>query len=75
MDCTANTLTLLTKMEKITIVECPVYLEDSSVCDSEGETKGQCRNCGAKWYEHDLNALPILEQQGAREIQEYRGVN
>jgi hypothetical protein len=31
---------------------CINYVEDKSICDSYGEPKGQCLNCGAKDYEH-----------------------
>ena len=31
---------------------CVNYTEDKSICDSYGEPKGQCLNCGAKDYEH-----------------------
>jgi len=31
---------------------CINYIEDKSICDSYGEPKGQCLNCGAKDYEH-----------------------
>lgn len=32
---------------------CINYIEDKSICDSYGEPKGQCLNCGAKDYEHE----------------------
>lgn len=32
---------------------CINYIEDESICDSYGEPKGQCLNCGAKDYEHE----------------------
>jgi hypothetical protein len=32
---------------------CVNYIEDKSICDSSGEPKGQCLNCGAKDYEHE----------------------
>ncbi len=32
---------------------CVNYVEDKSICDSYGEPKGQCLNCGAKDYEHE----------------------
>lgn len=31
---------------------CINYIEDESICDSYGEPKGQCLNCGAKDHEH-----------------------
>ena len=31
---------------------CINYIEDKSICDSYGDPKGQCLNCGAKDYEH-----------------------
>jgi hypothetical protein len=41
-------------MGKILLVNCPQYVEDQCVCDDDGEPKGQCAVCGAKWYEHPL---------------------
>jgi len=35
------------------IEPCVNYTEDKSICDSYGEPKGQCLNCGAKDYEHE----------------------
>jgi hypothetical protein len=36
------------------ITDCTKYIEDFAVCDDIGEPKGQCINCGYKWYEHNL---------------------
>lgn len=37
---------------------CKDYVEDPFVCDSQGEPKGQCCNCGYKWYDHDPAVIP-----------------
>jgi hypothetical protein len=31
---------------------CANYIEDTAICDSYGEPKGQCANCGGKDHEH-----------------------
>ena len=51
---------------------CKKYEEDSCITYDDGEPKGQCANCGDKWYEHDLEALPEHEREGALEIREYQ---
>lgn len=40
---------------------CGEYHEDSAICDSLGEPKGQCVHCGDKWYAHRNEALPPEE--------------
>ena len=52
------------------LVDCSVYVEDQCVCDDMGEPKGQCSNCGAKWYEHKLEVLPLEERESAAQLQE-----
>ena len=37
---------------------CTNYIEDPCICDSQGDPKGQCANCGWKWYDHAPSALP-----------------
>jgi hypothetical protein len=61
-------------MEKITLSNCLWYAENPYVCDDCGDPKGQCLYCGAKWYEHDLRALPDDEIESARAIQAERGI-
>jgi len=62
-------------MGKIRINQfCFWYEEDSAICDDIGETKGQCVYCGAKWYEHDIRALPLCERESAKQIQLERGI-
>ena len=63
-------------MDSITLNRnCFWYTEDPAICDDIGEPKGQCAHCGAKWYEHDLRALPESERESARQLQQERGVN
>ncbi len=61
-------------MNAISLSHCLLYVEDPYVCDDLGEPKGQCAHCGAKWFEHDLLALPESEKESARAIQRVRGV-
>lgn len=49
--------------------DCNKYIEDQFICFDSGEPKGQCANCGAKWYDHRLEVLPENERESAREIQ------
>lgn len=56
-------------MDKIILVRCDEYKEDTCVCDSQGEPKGQCVNCGAKWYEHNLGLLFGDDRKSAERIQ------
>lgn len=51
-----------------------MYVEDACVCDDTGEPKGQCSNCGAKWYEHDLKVLSGPDKESATHIQKIRGI-
>ena len=51
------------------LVDCSTYLEDQCVCDDMGEPKGQCSNCGEKWYKHRLEALPPEERESAFQMQ------
>lgn len=64
-------------VEPINIVECLNYVEDPYVCygDEEASPKGQCINCGAKWYEHLIDALPENEKESAIAIQSERGIH
>jgi hypothetical protein len=63
-------------MEPIILsTNCFWYNEDPAICDDIGEPKGQCVHCGAKWYEHDINALPLNERDSARAIQRERGIS
>lgn len=52
------------------MTDCGEYLEDPYICDYMGEPKGQCANCGYKWYEHELDALPECDRTSALEIQD-----
>lgn len=61
-------------MSKISLVNCKEYIENPFVCDDVGEPKGQCVHCGAKWYEHNLDALPEDEKESAKQIQKERGI-
>lgn len=61
-------------MGKIFLVRCDKYIEDPCICDSTGETKGQCVNCGAKWYEHNLSVLSGEDYDSAKQIQFERGI-
>jgi hypothetical protein len=38
--------------------DCKNFVEDQAICDSQGDPKGQCVNCGYKWDDHDQSALP-----------------
>ncbi len=58
----------------ISITPCTKYLEDPNICDDVGEPKGQCLNCGAKWFEHDVQVLPDDDKDSAMEMQERLGV-
>lgn len=60
-------------MEKIKIVNCSDYIECVTVCDDLGEPKGQCVNCGAKWYEHRLGVLSGDDYRSAKQLQSIRG--
>ena len=53
---------------------CNSYVEDTCVCSSDGEPKGQCKNRGNKWYEHSLGILSGEDLQTAKKIQERRGI-
>lgn len=55
---------------RIMMTDCPLYEEDPCICDSYGEPKGQCMNCGGLWIGHQLSALPVEEQEFVREVQE-----
>jgi len=59
--------------EPIILTNCGNYEEDPHICDDVGETKGQCANCGAKWYEHNLGLLFGSDLEYARQIQALRG--
>jgi hypothetical protein len=61
-------------MEPITLTDCKEYREDPCICDDTGEPKGQCANCGYKWFEHKLEALPVEEQESALALQEQKGI-
>lgn len=61
-------------MEPIIICGCDYYHEDSTVTYSDGESKGQCVRCGAKWYEHSIDNLPEDEKESAQRIQKDRGI-
>ena len=54
---------------------CDHYVQDPYVCDMGGEPKGQCGNCGYKWYEHDLDAIPDSEKASAAAIKSQRKGN
>jgi len=60
--------------EPIQISSCSSYVEDFTVCFSDEEPKGQCANCGAKWFEHEISVLPESERQSALRIQKDLGV-
>jgi nucleoside 2-deoxyribosyltransferase len=51
------------------INDCNQYVEDPSVTCDFGEPKGQCGNCGDKWYNHRLETLPYDERESAAEHQ------
>lgn len=54
----------------IMMTDCKEYWEDPFICDDVGEPKGQCSNCGHKWYEHELNVMPASDRTSALEIQD-----
>ena len=60
-------------MEKILLANCGEYIEDTNVCDDVGEPKGQCVNCGCKWFEHNLGLLFGDDYRSAKQMQEVRG--
>lgn len=53
----------------VMMTDCQDYIEDPCICYDFGEPKGQCRNCGYAWYEHDVSVLPEEYQEQARQIQ------
>ena len=53
----------------MTLTNCNSYVEDPNIYFSCGEPKGQCLNCGDKWYNHKLETLSENEREGARRIQ------
>lgn len=55
---------------EIRMSNCSNYIEDPFICDDVGEPKGQCVNCGHKWYEHSVDILPIEDKASALEIQD-----
>ena len=62
-------------MEKIILTNCTNYKESVAVCYGDGEPKGQCDNCGYKWFEHDLIYLKGDDFRSAKQIQRERGVD
>jgi hypothetical protein len=56
--------------KRIIMTDCVEYWEDPFICDDVGEPKGQCGSCGHKWYEHELDALPLIARTSALEIQD-----
>lgn len=50
-------------------IPCRNYIEDQCVCYDFGEPKGQCANCGYKWYDHKLESLPEEDRESAARIQ------
>ena len=60
----------------MTIIQnpCEQYVEDEAIAYSDGSPKGQCRNCGSKWYEHRDTALPEDEKDNLTEIREHQQV-
>lgn len=61
-------------MDKIILTDCKNYIEDWTVCDDMGEPKGQCSNCGAKWYEHSIEFLSGADKESAVILQKEYGV-
>lgn len=59
----------------VQIVDCQEFAEDLCVCDDVGEPKGQCANCGAKYYEHNCLILSGDALIGALAIQTERGLD
>jgi len=51
---------------------CTEYIEDPFVCHDGGEPKGQCLNCGDKWFNHELEVLPPEEREGTEAIYWYQ---
>jgi hypothetical protein len=62
-------------VEPIILTECQKYVEDPFVCYGDGDPKGQCQNCGAKWFEHRVEALPEEDRESALGVQAYRGIS
>jgi hypothetical protein len=56
------------------IVSCKEFIDDPYITDDCGETKGQCVNCGAKWYEHDISVLSEWDKISADMIQKKEGI-
>lgn len=52
--------------------DCKQYVEDPCICYGDGEPKGQCATCGAKWWDHELDALPHIDRQNYHEIREHQ---
>ena len=46
---------------EIYMTDCSEYIEDPFICDDVGQPKGQCI-CGHKWYEHNVNTLPMEDR-------------
>jgi hypothetical protein len=61
-------------MAPILLTTCTQYVEDPCISDDCGEPKGQCRNCGCKWYEHKIENLPVEEQESAKSLQNEWGL-
>ena len=51
---------------------CNNYVEDGAICDDGGNPKGQCANCGDKWFRHWNFALPEDELLGIDNIRNYQ---
>ena len=51
---------------------CGKYFEDWTICYSDGEPKGQCANCGDKWFNHDPLLFPEDERAGVESIYQYQ---
>ncbi len=50
-------------MKPFDLVDCSEFIEDQNVCFDFGEPKGQCLNCGSKWYQHNPN---VISDEGDR---------
>lgn len=70
--CTKNALELFLKINTDYHISCDIYTEDPYICDDTGEPKGQCVNCGDKWFNHATAILPENDKSRTNEIRKFQ---
>jgi hypothetical protein len=60
---------------ELAAADCAAYVEDGTVCDDMGEPKGQCANCGGKWYDHRIDVLPEDERASVLALRQMVATN